>query len=142
MNTSNKKSTKGGQHASQTKAPQSFAWSGQSLSHCRRLETISKLLNDDEEMLRFILDLRSPQLRLPVEALIKQTHGMSQGKTLLFHAAIGIWSGQGDFNIFEALKTWDDENLTRFIRAICYLREIRTPVMHALIDDENAGVIW
>lgn len=44
-------------------------------------------------------------------------------------------------NLADALETWDEENLTRFIRAVCHLAEIRNPVMHALIDDENCDGI-
>jgi hypothetical protein len=123
------------------RSPSTFGWSSSSLVDSHRLIAIYQLLGGDDRLLKFIFDLRSPKLRLPPEALFAEAAGLSHGERLLVQAGIDLWCGQGRLNFAEALETWDEENTTRFIRAVCHLAEVRTPVLHALIDDENCDGI-
>ena len=122
-------------------SPLTFGWSSSSLSDSHRLIAIYRLLGGDDQLLKFLFDLRSPKLRLPPDALLAEAAGLSHDERLLVQAGIDLWCGQGRLNFADALETWDEENTTRFIRAVCHLAEVRTPVLHALIDDENCDGI-
>jgi hypothetical protein len=121
--------------------PLTFGWTCASLADSHRLIAIYRLLDGDDRLLKFIFDLRTPKLRLPPDALIAEAAGLSHGERLLVQAGIDLWCGQGRLNLAEALENWDEENTTRFIRAVCHLAEVRTSVLHALIDDENCDGI-
>lgn len=121
--------------------PSAFGWISSSLADSHRLIAIYRLLGGDDRLLKFIFDLRSPKLRLPPDALLTEAAGLSHGERLLVGAGIDLWSGQGRLNFAEALETWDEENTTRFIRAVCHFAEVRTSVLHGLIDDENCDGI-
>ncbi|MFN8792318.1 MAG: hypothetical protein ACK5Y2_12765 [Bdellovibrionales bacterium] len=89
--------------------------------------------------MKFLFDLKNPRLRLSSEELLQQSRVFSRGEQLLVAAAIDICSENGRFNFAEALNHLDDTNVSRLVRAICHLREIREEVMHGLIDDQNGG---
>lgn len=127
----------------ETSEPQqvSFGWASSSLADSHRLIAVYRLLGGNDRLLKFIFDLRSPKLRLPPDTLLAEAAGLSHGEQLLVQAGIDLWCGQGRFNLADALETWDEEITTRFIRAVCHLAEVRNPVMHALIDDENCDGI-
>lgn len=120
---------------------ETFAWETVSLSQAHLLTCIYKLVGGDEKLLRFIFDLRKPKLRLASEDLLLEARAFSHGEQLLIQAGIDLWCGQGNLKLIEALETWDEANLTKFVQAICHFSEIRNPVMHALIDDENSDGI-
>ena len=137
MNSSKKRAG----HESNKRQPSTFGWTHSSLADSHRLIAIYRLLGGDDRLLKFIFDLRSPKLRLPPNALLTEAAGLSHGERLLVQAGIDLWCGQGCLSLADALETWDEENTTRFIRAICHFAEVRTPVLHALIDDENCDGI-
>lgn len=116
-----------------------FSWESVSISESHRLESIALLLNTDARLMKFLFDFSKPRLRLPVDELMQQTQGLSRGEQLLVQAAVDIWCGEGNFKFAAALNTLDDTNISRLIRSICHLREIREEVMHGLIDDQNGG---
>ena len=80
-------------------------------------------------------------MRLQPERLLFEAAALSHGERLLVQAGIDLWCSQGALNLGEALECWDTNRLVSFTRAICHIAEIRTPVMHALIDDENCDGI-
>ena len=130
-------SKKRGSHETGDLRATSFGWTYSSLADSHRLIAIYRLLGGEDHLLHFLFDLRSPKLRLPAAALLKEAAGLNHGEQLLIQAGIDLWSGQGRLNFADALETWDEENTTRFIRSVCHLAEVRTSVLHALIDDEN-----
>lgn len=119
--------------------PEWFAWHTVNLSESHRLQAIAILLGTDTRLMKFLFDLKSPKLRLPSADLIKHARCFSQGEQLLITAAIDIWNEDGGFNFAAALNGLDNTNVSRLVRAICHLREIREEVMHGLIDDQNGG---
>ena len=137
MNSSKKRASR----ETNERQPSTFGWPHSSLADSHRLIAIYRLLGGDDRLLKFIFDLRSPKLRLPPDALLAEAAGLSHGERLLVQAGVDLWCGQGRLNFAEALETWDEENTTRFIRAVCHLAEVRTSVLHALIDDENCDGI-
>lgn len=121
------------------KKHRTFSWFEASLSDRHRLEAIYLLMGGDDRLLHFVFDLDHPRLRLPANELLKQTQGWSRGEIFLVQAAIEFWTGSSCLRLGEAISRWDEINITRFIRALCHLCEIRNSVMHGLIDDENGG---
>jgi hypothetical protein len=119
--------------------PEWFSWHTVSLSESHRLQTIAILLGTDRRLMKFLFDFKNPRLRLPTEELLKSSQCFSRGEQLLIAAAIDIWSEAGVFSFASALNHFDDTNMSRLVRAICHLREIREEVMHGLIDDQNGG---
>lgn len=116
-----------------------FSWDTVSLGESHRLESIAILFNTDTLLMKFIFDFEKPRLRLNAEELLLQAKVLSSGEQLLVAAAIDIWCENGNFNFASALSALDDTNMSRLVRAICHLREIREETMHGLIDDQNGG---
>jgi len=119
--------------------PEWFSWSSFNLQDSNRLQAVSLLVSHNPRWLHFLFDYQSPQLRVSANDLLVEAEEFSFGEECLIRAAITLWGAKGDFDLSAALLTWNEEHLVGFVRAICHLNEIRNPVMHALIDDENGG---
>ena len=119
--------------------PDWFSWHTVSLSESHRLQAIAILLDTNTRLMKFLFDLKNPRLRLPVDKLLAESKILSRGEQLLISAAIDIWCESGGFNFAAAINHLDDTNMSRLVRAICHLREVREEVMRGLIDDQNGG---
>jgi hypothetical protein len=115
----------------------SFSWEVMSVQDSKRLEVISLLFDGDETLLRFLFNLRRPELRKTRSELLLEAQRLGTGERILIEIAMDTWDREGRFS--DVFNKLDGENLVRLVRAICHLKEIRNEVMHALIDDENGG---
>lgn len=119
--------------------PTWFSWSAMSLQDSVKLQAISLLCGGDERLIRFIFNLKKPELRRDPGKLMVDALSLSQSEALLVRLAMDFWNGGGCTLFDEVLSTLDARSLIRFIRALCHLKELRYGVMHGLIDDENGG---
>ena len=116
-----------------------FSWSTVTSAESHRLQAIDLLLGHDERLLRFIFNLKKPELRRDPGKLMVDALSLSHSEALLVRLAMDFWNGGGCTLFDEVLSTLDPRSLIRFVRALCHLKELRYGVMHALIDDENGG---
>jgi hypothetical protein len=123
------------------KSKRGLCWTTSSLAEAHKLEVVCRLLDACDHLLEFVFDPDLPRLRKSANDLNEAMTHLNHGEQLSVAAALDIWCGTGYFKLGKALREWTNDELTHFIQALCHLREIRNPVMHALIDDENSGII-
>ena len=116
-----------------------FSWSEASLGDTHRLAVIYKLLGGDEDLLGVIFDKGSPRIHDP-SMITARISDLSPTDQLRIRVSQDIWDGAGEARLSDLLDTWSSAEWTCFIQAICHLKESRTETLHALVDDENAGI--
>jgi hypothetical protein len=107
------------------KTKRGFSWTMSSLADTHRLEAICRLLGAQDHLLEYLFNLDLPQLRKSTKTLREGMGGdLSHGEQISIAAALDIWCGSSYLNLGDALNHWSDEELIRFIQALCHLREI------------------
>jgi len=78
---------------------------------------ISSICGHNDDLLKFLFDSRNPNLRLPVDSLLKTASGFCSTDYLLIKLSIDIWCEQGSFN-FHQLFNFEPEIFKRILLAL------------------------
>jgi hypothetical protein len=98
-------------------------WKDASADELMLLEMISKLLDDNEQLLTFIFEPTLPKLRKRAGVLKEDSWKFSSGEALLIRVALDIWSGSGHVQLWELIEGWRPKDWRRFIPVIMELGE-------------------
>ena len=98
------------------------------------IASIKTLLRHDERLIYFLFHHMNSRLRLSATELLAEARDLSCGDRLLVQAALDFWNGEGHLNLAQALRSWDDDNITAFVRAVLGLRGI--DVEYLVLDED------
>lgn len=98
------------------------------------ISSIKTLLRHDERLIYFLFHHMDSKLRLSASELLAEATGLSGGEYLLVQAALDFWNGEGHLNLAQALRSWDDDNITAFVRAVLSLRSI--DIEYLVLDED------
>jgi len=101
-----------------------FHWRNATSDELRLLKIISILVDQDDRLLSLLFEPTAPKLRKRAGILKEDTWKLSDGEALLVRAALDIWSGSGHVQLWELIETWDEDNWSRFIKAIQELKNL------------------
>ena len=104
------------------------------LQEMQVISSIKTLLRHDERLIYFLFHHMDSKLRLSATDLLSEARSLSRGDSLLVQAALDFWNGEGGLNLAQALRGWDDDNITAFVRAVLSLRSI--DVEYLVLDED------
>lgn len=94
------------------------------LQQAHLIASIQTLLRHDERLIYFLFHHMNPEIRLSSDELLEETLDLCRWERLLIQAALDFWNGSGHVRLSSILRSWDNENIVAFVRAILYFREI------------------
>lgn len=98
------------------------------------ISSIKILFRHDERLIYCLFHHMDSKLRLSAVELLSEAKGLGRGDYLLVQAALDFWNGEGGLNLAQALRGWDDDNITAFVRAVLSFRSI--DVEYLVLDED------
>jgi len=99
------------------------------LGQTHLIKCISILLDNDEEMLRFLFSHKDRALRCASKNLIEEASTFPIGEQLKVRVALDFWNRRGAARFADLLTEWENEDWIRFICAIIEFFEITDDVI-------------
>jgi hypothetical protein len=106
-----------------------FAWKNASADELKLIEVISKLLDDNEQLLTFLFESTLPKLRKRAGVLKEDSWKFTGEEALLIRVALDIWSGSGHVQLWELIEGWRPEDWRRFILLIMELGDVAKEIV-------------
>ncbi len=102
------------------------------LGQAHLIKSISILVNDDEDLLRFLFSKKDTVIRAPARCLIEEATRFSHADQLLVRVALDYWNRRGYARLGDMLSAWDHEHWIRFIHSLTTLQECKDDLMDQL----------
>lgn len=102
------------------------------LGQAHLIKSIAILVNDDEELLRFLFSKKDTVLRAPARCLLEEATRFSHADQLLVRVALDFWNRRGYARLGDMLSAWDQEHWVRYIHSLTILVEVRDDVIDQL----------
>lgn len=97
-------------------------WPGADEGAIKLFKSISMLLDNNQEILDFLFDPKSPRLRRRAGILRDDAWKFSEEDQLFVRVALDLWSGSGHVQLWELAEAWGPEIWKRFSTAILQLK--------------------
>lgn len=102
------------------------------LGQTHLIRCISILLDNDEDMLRFIFSHKDRALRCASKILIEEASTFHIGEQLKVRVALDLWNRRGAARFADLLTEWEHDDWIKFICSIVEFYEITDDVIAAL----------
>jgi hypothetical protein len=99
----------------------------------RMQETLNLIFRNHPNLLEFLFDKESPQLRHEPGYLLSEASVFSSGEKILVRVGLDLWSGTVGVSLWDIVERLDVCNYQNVLAGLRHLRRI---------DDESTGIIW
>jgi hypothetical protein len=88
----------------------------------RMMEVMNHIFRHHPQLLEFLFDQESPQLRKGAEWLMREAGAFCTGEKILIRIALNLWNGYGSVCLWDVIEKLDQQNYQQVIRGLRHLR--------------------
>jgi len=99
-----------------------FQWKNADEGDLKRLEYISKILFNHQQILTFMFNKHRPVLNMSSDKILAAIGGFSSGQQVLIKVALDIWDNSGNAQLNEIIQDIDQESVLDICQIIKQIR--------------------
>lgn len=108
-------------------------WINANRHEYRVQETLNLIFSNHPNLLEFLFDKQSPQLRLQPVRLLSEASVFSSGEKILVRVGLDLWNGSGQASLWDIVERLDIYNYQSVLAGLRKLRRI---------DEVESGKTW
>lgn len=108
-----------------------------SIGQSHLISCVQTVLGNNEELIYFFFDHKSPKLRRPTKVLVEESMQLHLRDQITIRVAIDFWNHRGAARLADMLSTWENSDWLQFIEAVAKLREMQSDIFERFLELES-----